>query len=80
MPKSKGMLHGTRLPSAIAYVTNVASWEARMARLLRGYLMLAVCAALLLSAACEDDPNDLDFLHDDHGDHGDHEDEEDAGR
>jgi len=36
-----------------------------MKRFLRLLALLTVSAALLASAACEDDPHDLDYLHDD---------------
>lgn len=81
MPKSEGMLHATglvtRLPSWIAYVTNVGFGRSEMSRLLRLFSVMAVCAALLASAACEDDPHDLDYLNPDAG--KSEPDEDDAG-
>jgi hypothetical protein len=50
-----------------------------MARLLRLLLSAVLFSAIFASAACEDDPHDLDYLDaGDHGDHGDH-DDDDAG-
>ena len=50
-----------------------------MPRSLRLVLAALLFSAIFANAACEDDPNDLDFTKDagDHGDHGDHGD--DAG-
>ncbi len=58
-----------------------------MKRFFRVLVLLTASAALLASAACEDDPHDLDYLHDDDeapvrdaGDPGgDPGDDEDAG-
>lgn len=85
MPNSEPMLHAIRnlrgtwrnLPSTIPYVTNDAFRRSEMPRLLRLLLSLTLVSVLLASAACEDDPNDLDFTHPD--EHGDHEHDEDAG-
>lgn len=38
-----------------------------MSRLLRLLPVMAVCAAFLASAGCEDDPHDLDYLNPDAG-------------
>jgi hypothetical protein len=52
--------------------------EISMARSLRLLLSAVLFSAIFASAACEDDPHDLDYLDaGDHGDHGDHDD--DAG-
>lgn len=48
-----------------------------MPRSLRLILAAVLFGTLFANAACEDDPEDLDFL--DAGDHGDHGDHDDAG-